>query len=83
MDENDRTLAKQINRPLCCACGRPLRTGEPHWAGDRQGRPWHYGCAERAGLTYSWFPLRAVRALAEDGAFPAAVTAPAEAAAPG
>lgn len=47
-------------RPHCCSCGRPLRTGEPHWAGDREGRPWHYGCAERAGLTYSWFNLRVV-----------------------
>ena len=83
MDENDRKFPLQTNRPLCCACGHPLRTGEPHWAGDRQGRPWHYGCAERAGLTYSWFNLRAVRAVAEDSTLTAALTAPAAATAPG
>lgn len=54
------------SRPHCCACGHPLRTGEPHWAGDRQGRAWHYGCAEKAGLTYSWFNLRAVREAVEE-----------------
>ncbi len=61
MDENDRAVPPHTRRPQCCACGQPLRTGEPHWAGDRQGKPWHYGCAEKAGLTYSWFNLRAVR----------------------
>ena len=65
MNDNEPTVPP---RPHCCYCSRPLRTGEPHWAGDRQGRPWHYGCAEKAGLTYSWFNVRAVRTLAEEGA---------------
>lgn len=45
-------------RPRCCSCGQAMRLGEPQWAGDKQGRPWHYGCAEKAGLTFSWFVYR-------------------------
>lgn len=55
MNDNEPTAPP---RPHCFHCGQPLRAGEPHWAGDRQGRPWHYGCAEKAGLTYSWFHVR-------------------------
>ena len=64
MNDNEPTATP---RPHCCYCSRPLRVGEPHWAGDRQGRPWHYGCAEKAGLTSSWF-RRGVRRFAEDTA---------------
>lgn len=42
------------NGPLCCACGRAIRAGDPHWAGHGDQRPWHYACAEQAGLTWSW-----------------------------
>ncbi|WP_448206429.1 hypothetical protein [Azospirillum sp. sgz302134] len=50
-------------QPICCHCTRPLRTGEPHWAGDAQNRPWHYGCAEKAGLTVSWMRAASGRPL--------------------
>jgi hypothetical protein len=40
--------------PQCCACGKPIRVGDPRWAGDVDSRAWHYGCAERAGFTLSW-----------------------------
>jgi hypothetical protein len=39
---------------LCCGCGRSIRAGDPHWAGHGHQNPWHYACAERAGLTWSW-----------------------------
>ncbi|MBK1838962.1 hypothetical protein JHL17_16215 [Azospirillum sp. YIM B02556] len=42
------------NAPLCCSCNRPIRAGDPHWAGHGDHSPWHYACAERAGLTWSW-----------------------------
>ncbi|WP_146210769.1 hypothetical protein [Azospirillum sp. TSO35-2] len=42
------------NVPLCRSCGRAIRTGEAHWAGHGDQNPWHYGCAERAGLTWPW-----------------------------
>ncbi len=42
----------------CCACGKPIRIGEPRWAGDADNRAWHYGCAERAGFTLPWSLLR-------------------------
>ncbi len=35
----------------CCACGRPILTGEARWSGDLRGRPWHYACAEIHDLT--------------------------------
>lgn len=53
-------------RPVCCHCGKPLRPGEPHWAGDPAGRPWHYACAERAGVTTSWFRARVFPAVVRD-----------------
>lgn len=40
--------------PVCCSCGQPIQAGDPHWAGDTSDRAWHYGCAERAGITLSW-----------------------------
>jgi len=39
------------NRPICRCCGQPILKGQPHWAGDREGYPWHYACAEMARLT--------------------------------
>ena len=50
------------DRPTCSHCGKPMRAGEPHWAGDAENRPWHYGCAEKAGLTLSWSRVRGRRA---------------------
>ncbi|WP_207461762.1 hypothetical protein [Azospirillum sp. SYSU D00513] len=38
--------------PICLHCGKPVLPGEPRWAGDPQERPWHYGCAEAASLTW-------------------------------
>ncbi len=70
----DETLPPRGGRPHCFACGQPVRRGEPHWAGDRDGRPWHYACAERAGLTWSWANLRAARAWAEDTISPSPST---------
>jgi hypothetical protein len=36
--------------PMCCHCGLPVVPGQAHWAGDPEGRPWHYACAEKADL---------------------------------
>ena len=43
--------AYKRTRPICCSCRQPILVGEAHWAGDPEGRPWHYRCAEQAGLT--------------------------------
>ncbi len=51
-------------RLVCRCCGLPVLRGQPHWAGDREGYPWHYECAERTGLTIPWRPLRPAAALA-------------------
>ncbi|WP_211100203.1 hypothetical protein [Azospirillum halopraeferens] len=45
--------------PICCHCGQPIEPARPHWAGDPEGRPWHYHCAESMRLTR---PLRTVSA---------------------
>lgn len=50
--------AVKPKQQICCHCGKPVRPGEPHWAGDLENRPWHYGCAEKAGLTMPWFLMR-------------------------
>lgn len=50
--------ATREDAPACCACGGPIRAGDAHWAGDAQNRAWHYGCAERAGVTLSWNWMR-------------------------
>lgn len=41
---------------VCRGCGMPMQRGQAHWAGDREGHPWHYECAEKAGLTIPWHP---------------------------
>ena len=46
------------SRLVCRCCGLPVLRGQPHWAGDREGHPWHYECAEKSGLTIPWRPLR-------------------------
>lgn len=62
MNQPPRQDAAHPSHPTCCHCGQPLRAGEPHWAGDAENRPWHYGCAEKAGLTMAWSRLRRRRA---------------------
>ncbi len=62
MTQLTRFEALTADRPTCSHCGQPMRPGEPHWAGDTENRPWHYGCAEKAGLTLSWSRLRGRRA---------------------
>ena len=62
MNQSIRLDALIADRPTCSHCGQPMRAGEPHWAGDVENRPWHYGCAEKAGLTMSWSRLRQRRA---------------------
>lgn len=53
----DHVTAAPTARLVCRCCGQPILRGQPHWAGDREGRPWHYACAEQAGLTIPWRPL--------------------------
>ena len=48
-----------VSRLLCRCCGLPVLRGQPHWAGDREGHPWHYECAETSGLTIPWRPRAA------------------------
>ncbi|WP_207460419.1 hypothetical protein [Azospirillum sp. SYSU D00513] len=50
--------AARVVRTVCCHCGRLLRAGEPRWSGDARERPWHFSCAERAGLSLSWMLVR-------------------------
>jgi hypothetical protein len=56
----DRGLSATANakRPACCHCGQALRAGEPHFTGDGNQRPWHYSCAQKAGLSLSWMLVR-------------------------
>ena len=49
---------KPASRLVCRCCGLPVLRGQPHWAGDREGHPWHYECAERSGLTIPWRPAQ-------------------------
>lgn len=63
---NDGT-ADTPDRPLCRCCGLPILKGQAHWAGDREGVPWHYACAEEAGLTTPW-PSRPRGLIAQQGA---------------
>ncbi|HYG91117.1 MAG TPA: hypothetical protein VD978_33240 [Azospirillum sp.] len=44
-------------RPKCCYCGELLLPGQPRWAGDLDGNPWHYACAEKAKRTTRQLPL--------------------------
>jgi hypothetical protein len=53
-DETAVQSAAPAARLVCRCCGLPVLRGQPHWAGDREGHPWHYECAERAGLTIPW-----------------------------
>ncbi len=53
----DRSIAPAA-RLVCRCCGLPVLRGQAHWAGDREGHPWHYACAEQSGLTMPWRPLR-------------------------
>jgi hypothetical protein len=43
-------LIPSLQDAICCHCGRPVTAGQARWAGDPQERPWHYGCAEEAGV---------------------------------
>ena len=63
----DRIPEQSSTRQVCRCCGEPVLRGQPHWAGDREGHPWHYACAENSGLTIPWRPLRpAARPASED-----------------
>ena len=54
----EKEMGEKLSRdakplPLCCRCGRPILAGQPHWAGDPAGRPWHYACAETGRMIFS------------------------------
>lgn len=39
--------------PVCRYCKQRIHHGQARWAGDADGHPWHYRCAEVAGKTNS------------------------------
>jgi len=45
------------SRPRCRHCGDLILPGQARWAGDPDGHPWHYACAEKAQKTTRQPPL--------------------------